>query len=91
MSKAMFGNADRLEVAEAIADSPSGLVDGHELHKRLDISPTRVRAQLLVLCDAGLLERLPRVQVRQSYQRVDAEDPFWALVSEVAKAWRAPR
>lgn len=88
MSKTVFGNADRLEVAEAVADSPSGVVNGQELHERLGISPPRVRAQLLALRDASLVRALPKVGLRQDYELIDREDPFWALVSQVAKAWR---
>lgn len=89
MSKTLFGNADRVEVAEAVARSKSGVVNGQELHELLGISPPRVRAQLLALCSADLLRQLPRVGQRLNYEVVNRHDPFWGLVSEVATAWRS--
>jgi len=86
-SKTMFGNADRIEVAAAVARCQSGMVNGQELHELLGISPPRVRAQLLALASAGLVEQLPRMGQRLNYGIVDRDDPFWTLISEVAEVW----
>lgn len=86
-SKKVFGNADRIEVAAAIARSSSGFVNGQELHEELGISPPRVRTQLLALCDGGLLRTIPRAGLKQYYERVDDDDPFWTLVEQVAAKW----
>jgi DNA-binding transcriptional ArsR family regulator len=83
-SKRLFGNADRLEVALAVAES-SGLVHAQELADRLGISPPRVRAQLLAFVDAGVMQTLPRSGLLQNYERLD--DPFWAFVGELIRTW----
>lgn len=84
-SKRLFGNADRLEVALAVAES-SGLVHAQELADRLRMSPPRVRAQLLAFVEAGVMLVLPRNGLIQNYERID--DPFWELVRELVPRWR---
>lgn len=86
-SKRLFGNADRLEVAFAVASSP-GLVHSQELADQLGISPPRVRTQLLAFVDAGLMRVMPRSGQVQNYERID--DPFWSLVSELVLSYREP-
>jgi hypothetical protein len=83
-SKRLFGNADRLEVALAVAES-SGLVHAQELADRLGISPPRVRAQLLAFVDADLMRVLPRSGLVQNYERI--EDPFWEFVGQLVHTW----
>jgi DNA-binding transcriptional ArsR family regulator len=84
-SKAVFGNADRLEVASAVARSSSGVVHAQELSQQLGISPPRVRAQLLALVEADLMTLLPRSGLTQDYERRD--DPFWAAMRSVYEHW----
>jgi DNA-binding transcriptional ArsR family regulator len=83
-SKKLFGNADRLEVAYAIAES-SGLVHAQELSERIGISPPRVRTQLLAHVDAGLMTELPIVGQVKNYERVD--DPYWTHIQQLVDAW----
>jgi DNA-binding transcriptional ArsR family regulator len=83
-SKKLFGNADRLEVAYAIAES-SGLVHAQELSETLGISPPRVRTQLLAHVDAGLMRELPLVRQVKNYERVD--DPYWPHIQQLVDAW----
>ena len=80
-SKRLFGNADRLEVALAVARS-AGLVHAQELSNQLQISPPRVRSQLLAFVEAGIMRALPRDGLVQNYERL--EDPFWEFVSSLA-------
>jgi DNA-binding transcriptional ArsR family regulator len=84
-SKRLFGNADRLEVALAVAES-SGLVHAQELADQLGISPPRVRAQLLAFVAAGIMRVMPRSGLVQNYERID--DPFWSLVSVLVPSLR---
>jgi hypothetical protein len=81
-SKLLFGNLDRLEVADAIARSPSGMVDATSIADALGIATNRVRAQLLVFAEAGLLEAPPRVGQVRFYMRL--ADPFWDAVTILA-------
>jgi DNA-binding transcriptional ArsR family regulator len=83
----LFGNADRLEVALAVARSSSGVVHAQELSDRLGISPPRVRTQLLSFVDAGVMEVLPRHGNIVNYQRLP--DPFWSGVENIANGWGA--
>jgi DNA-binding transcriptional ArsR family regulator len=83
-SKKLFGNADRLEVAYAIAAS-SGLVHAQELSDRLGITPPRVRTQLLAHVGAGLMTALPVVEQVKNYQRL--EDPYWRHIQDLVDAW----
>jgi DNA-binding transcriptional ArsR family regulator len=83
-SKRLFGNADRLEVALAVAES-SGLVHAQELADQLGISPPRVRSQLLAFVDAGIMRPLPRSGLVQSYERLD--DPFWEAARQLVPSW----
>jgi len=84
-SKLIFGNADRLQVANAVARSSSGVVHAQELSERLGISPPRVRAQLLAFVEAELMTLLPRHGLTQDYERRD--DPFWPAVRSVYEHW----
>lgn len=60
VSKALFGNADRLEVAHYIASSSEELIYATEISISLGIPQNRARAQLMAFADAGLLRALPR-------------------------------
>ena len=85
-SKQVFGNADRLEVVAAVAQSRSGVVHAQELADSLGISPPRVRTQLLALTEAGLMRLLPREGLTQNYERV--KDPYWEAMSSIVDAWQ---
>lgn len=87
-SKRLFGNADRLEVANAVAES-SGLVHAQELSDQLDISPPRVRAQLLAFVEAGVLQSLPKSGLVQNYERID--DPFWSSIQALMRGWASSK
>lgn len=87
MSKTLFGNLDRLEVAVAIAASLSGAINASELGRLLGIAPNRVAAQLAALTKAGLLEPLPRASQIRWYMRRDSA--FWQLCRELQKEWVA--
>ena len=88
-SKQLFGNADRLEVAAAVAHSESGVVHAQELATALGISPPRVRAQLLVFVEAGVMTMLPRSTNIVNYERVP--DPFWNMILEIVDGWGGGR
>jgi hypothetical protein len=87
-SKRLFGNADRLEVAVAVAQS-SGLVHAQELAEQLAISPPRVRTQLLAFVDAQVMRSLPRSGHIQNYERLD--DPFWETIDRLVEEWFDPQ
>lgn len=82
-SKRLYGNADRLQVAYAVAKS-SGVVHAQELSDVLSVSPPRVRAQLLAFVDAGLMRVLPRSGHIQNYERL--KDPFWDATTSYIEA-----
>ena len=82
-SKLVLGNRDRAEVGAAIGLSPDGLVNATDLAQELGLANSRVRAQLLALCDAGYLRAVPNVKVseKKMYQRLYAS--LWKACSEL--------
>jgi hypothetical protein len=85
MSKLMFGNADRLDVAIAVASAPDGVVSATDLQWKLQLANNRVGAQLRVLQRAGLLQEAPVSGPRRMRMFVRVESPFWDL----CRAWYA--
>jgi predicted Rossmann fold nucleotide-binding protein DprA/Smf involved in DNA uptake len=81
----VLGNADRLQVAAAVAQSSSGMVHAQELANALGITAPRVRTQLLAFTAAGLMQQLPRHGSTVDYQR--CPDPFWDAAEKLAAAW----
>jgi hypothetical protein len=75
-SKALFGNADRLQVALYVG-STDGIVSATEIAGDLRMAQNRVRAQLLALTEAGLLMEMPRTSGdrRAFFSRRDSD--FW--------------
>jgi hypothetical protein len=86
-SKVLFGNADRLEVAIAVARSSSGVVHAKELANELNIDAPRVRTQLRAFVEAGVMVLLPRHGQTVDYER--RPDPFWAGVETIVTEWGA--
>jgi DNA-binding transcriptional ArsR family regulator len=84
-SKLLFGNADRLEVAHAVAQDPTGVVYAQALSHRTGLTPPRVRAQLLAFEAGGLMIQLPRQGQAVYYERTS--DPFWKMIVALVEAW----
>lgn len=83
-SKAIFGNADRLDVALRVASAEQPTF-ATELSRELNISQNRARAQLVVFADAGLLRELPRDGFRVYYERNN--EKFWAALRDIGEAF----
>jgi hypothetical protein len=88
-SKLVLGNRDRAEVGAAIGSSPDGLVNATDLAFELGLANSRVRTQLLALCDAGYLRSIPNVKVseKRMYQRLDASlwKTCWELIERAVE------
>jgi len=84
-SKCLLGNRDRLEVAVAIARSPDPAVNATDLSADLDMANTRVRAQLIVFLEAGLLIDAPPQDLKRWYLRRDS--PFWEACLDLFDDW----
>jgi hypothetical protein len=84
-SKALFGNRDRAEVAQAIAQSPDGIVNATDLSLELGMLNSRVRTQLLALVEAELLD--PGLQEAGKRWYVRRESSFWTTLSDLIDAW----
>jgi hypothetical protein len=87
-SKVLYGNADRLEVAVAVARSSSGVVHAQELADELRIAAPRVRAQLRAFVEAGVMALLPRHGQTVDYER--CADPFWEGIEATVAGWERP-
>ena len=88
LSKAVFGNRDRLEVAVAIARS-DGFVNATDLCRELDLAQSRIRNQLVALADVGLLvsASLGADERKRWYGRKTS--PFWELCNVLYEEWGA--
>jgi hypothetical protein len=85
-SKILFGNRDRLEVIAAIAASPEGIVNATDLQGDLRIANNRIRAQLVVLADLGLLRPAPSgAGGKRHYVRI--ESPLWTTCLSLYEWW----
>jgi hypothetical protein len=83
-SRALFGNLDRLEVAAAIAAS-DGTVNATDLQWQLRIANNRVRAQLVVLAELGLLQHVDLETRKRHYVRL--ESPLWSTCLDLYRQW----
>jgi len=84
-SKAVFGNADRLDVARYIASSPDGLIYATEIAESLRIPQNRARAQLLAFAEAGVLRPLPRDYDRRAFFTRENEI-FWEGIKKISES-----
>jgi Fe2+ or Zn2+ uptake regulation protein len=83
-SRALFGNLDRLEVAAAIAAS-DGMVNATDLQWQLRIANNRVRTQLVVLAELGLLQHVEMETRKRHYLRI--ESAFWPTCLDLYGQW----
>lgn len=83
-SKAIFGNADRLDVAIYIASAEQPMF-ATEIAGELDLPQNRARAQLVVFAQAGLLRELPRDGFRVYYER--SNEKFWTALRDLGEAF----
>lgn len=67
LSRSAFGQAYRLEVMLAIAESPDGLVTQSELAQQLGVSVSNVQGPVASLVSCGLLTEMPRGDSRSRY------------------------
>ena len=70
----------------AVALSRDGLVNATDLGLEIGLAQPRVRNQLIVLEEAGLLDRMPRAgDQKQWFQRRDS--PFWDVCLVLYDDW----
>lgn len=67
LSRAAFGQAYRLEVMLAVADSEDGLVTQTELSRALGVSVSNVQGAVRSLTACGLLTELPQGDSRSKF------------------------
>jgi IclR helix-turn-helix domain len=67
LSRAAFGQAYRLQVMLAIADSEDGLVTLSELARSIGTATSNVQAPLRSLIECGLLTEMPRGDSRSKF------------------------
>jgi hypothetical protein len=87
LSKLLLGNADRIEVAAAVARAEPGELFGRALADTLRWPDNRVQKQLKQFEAAGLLIALPTVggERRVYYERRDSM--FWQVVAALEHEW----
>lgn len=88
LSKLLFGNADRLEVAAAIARAEPGGLFSRALAEDLDLPDNRVQKQLKQFEAADLLVALPAVGGERRVYCERKDSFFWAAADRLEKQWR---
>jgi hypothetical protein len=87
LSKVVFGNRDRVEVAVAIARSSDGVVNATDLSREIDLPQSRVRNQLVAMAEGELLTVFDTTDLKRWYKRKDA--PFWNACIALYLEWTA--
>jgi hypothetical protein len=82
-SKTLFGSQYRLELACAVADVEPGVFYVRQLAERVSLPDNVVLREIGHFCDAGLLERLDKVDGQQAVYYRRADSHFWALCLEL--------
>jgi DNA-binding IclR family transcriptional regulator len=84
----LFGNRDRIEVILAIDRSEDGCVNATDLAEETGLINSRVRAQLIALAEADLLDPGPSDQDRKRWY-VRRQSPFWSACRDLNGSWIA--
>jgi hypothetical protein len=88
-SKSLFGNSDRLAVAVAVARS-DGWVNATDVHMAMPhIAVNRIRAQLVALVEAELMDNAPPVAESRRVWYVRRDHSFWQTCLDLEAAWTA--
>jgi hypothetical protein len=87
LSKALFGNQDRIDVVMAITHSEDGVVNATDLAEKTGLINSRVRAQLLALVDAKLLDEVPPTGQDRKRWYVRRDSSFWQACLDLYDKW----
>lgn len=83
MSKQLFGNADRIEVAAAVAAANSEPLYSRALATDLNWPDNRVQKQLKQFQQAGLLSAVPQLGGERRVYYVRKESHFWEAAARL--------
>ncbi|WP_425310716.1 helix-turn-helix domain-containing protein [Ammonicoccus fulvus] len=89
LSRAAFGQAYRLEVMLAVADSDDGLITQTELARELGVSVSNVQAPVRSLIGCGLLTQLPQGDSRSKFLMRN-RSAAWEWVKELRLQAQTP-
>lgn len=87
-SRVAFGQAYRLEVMLAIADTEGGIVSLGEIAKSLDLSPSQIQKPFADLKQLGLIAELPAADSRRKFC-IRQPSPAWDWAREMARTVEA--
>ena len=87
-SRVAFGQAYRLEVMLAIADSVDGIVSLGDIAKTLDLSPSQIQKTFSDLKQLGLLTELPAADSRRKFC-IRQPSRAWEWAHEMARTAEA--
>ncbi len=88
LSKALLGNAYRLEIADAVSRAQTELVTAQGLSTDLQIPHNLVSKQLKDFVLAGVMSDVPPVEgMRYRYFR-RLSDPYWSSAQVLLAEWR---
>lgn len=88
MSKALFGNSHRVEIAAAVGQATTELVTAHDLALELGISDNLVGIQLKSFVLSGVMDDFPGVEGQRSRYFRRLEDPYWGVAQRMIDHWR---
>lgn len=88
LSKALFGNVYRLEIAAAVGSAKTEIVTAKDLATDLGVPPNLVGKQLKDFVTAGVMADVPKVEGQRSryFRRLD--NPYWNLAAQLLASWR---
>jgi hypothetical protein len=88
MSKALFGNAHRVEIAAAVGQATTELVTAHEIAMELGISDNLVGTQLKSFVLSGVMDDFPGVEGQRARYFRRLENPYWGVTQNMLNHWR---
>jgi hypothetical protein len=88
MSKALFGNSHRVEIAAAVGQATTELVTAHDLALELGISDNLVGIQLKSFVLSGVMDDCPGVEGQRSRYFRRLENPYWDVAQRMVNHWR---
>jgi hypothetical protein len=88
MSKALFGNCHRVEIAAAVGRATTELVTAHDIAIELGISDNLVGIQLKSFVLTGVMDDFPGVEGQRSRYFRRLENPYWDVAQNMLNHWR---
>jgi hypothetical protein len=87
LSKALFGNSHRVEIAAAVGRASTELVTAHDIALELGISDNLVGSQLKSFVHSGVMDDFPGVEGQRYRYFRRLENPYWDVAQNMLNHW----